>query len=171
MTSRTIAAIMKLTVIPWYAEGLKFTCTACGDCCTGGHGFVWLLPVEIDRMAEHLNLSRTAFLRKHCRVVDGKVSLKERRNAKGEYDCIFLKNVNPARPETRGCSIYPVRPTQCRTFPFWPENLTSKRAWSQAAKICPGMNRGAVYSRDRIEELRDAQDWPANPPTSKSVTR
>jgi Fe-S-cluster containining protein len=157
---------MNLPVLqPWYADGLKFTCTACGDCCTGGHGFVWLLDAEIDRMAAHLGLSRAGFLKRHCRTVEGKISLNERRNAKGEYDCIFLKP-HPDNPAARGCSIYPVRPTQCRTFPFWPENLTSKTAWVRAARGCPGMNRGKSYSRKRIEELRDAEDWPDNPPTS-----
>ena len=27
------------------------------------------------------------------------------------------------------CSIYRARPAQCRTWPFWPENLLSKRDW------------------------------------------
>ena len=40
---------MKLPVLekssdtsPWYAEGLKFTCSQCGNCCTGGPGYVWI---------------------------------------------------------------------------------------------------------------------------------
>jgi hypothetical protein len=53
---------MKLDVIPpkepWYADGLSFTCTCCGNCCTGGPGFVWMDDQEIDRLAEHLRLSR-----------------------------------------------------------------------------------------------------------------
>ena len=31
-----------------------------------------------------------------------------------------------------------MRPTQCRTWPFWPENLRNNRAWHSAAKTCPG---------------------------------
>ena len=27
---------------PWYADGLPFTCTQCGDCCTGDPGYVWV---------------------------------------------------------------------------------------------------------------------------------
>src|SRR5688500_1701558 len=45
---------MKLTVLneadtdaPWFADGLSFTCTACGNCCTGGPGFVWITKEEI----------------------------------------------------------------------------------------------------------------------------
>jgi len=38
---------MKLNVVrsedrPWYADGLSFTCTCSGNCCTGGPGFVWM---------------------------------------------------------------------------------------------------------------------------------
>jgi Fe-S-cluster containining protein len=162
---------MQLPVLkqPWYADGLRFTCTASGDCCTGGNGFVWLADVEIDRIAAHLNLSRKTFLKRHCRTVDGKTSLNERCNAKGQWDCTFLTNPPAdatAAPCARGCSIYPVRPTQCRTWPFWPENLTSRKAWNQAAKGCRGMNHGTPYPRERIESLRDATDWPDNPPSS-----
>ena len=39
---------------PWYAGGLRFTCTGCGDCCTGAPGYVWVNQQEIDAlMAEH----------------------------------------------------------------------------------------------------------------------
>ena len=42
----------------------------------------------------------------------------------------------------RQCSVYEVRPLQCRTWPFWPENLWSKKTWDHAAKRCHGMNAG-----------------------------
>ncbi|MFM1805538.1 MAG: hypothetical protein RL136_2417, partial [Planctomycetota bacterium] len=29
---------------PWYAEGLRFECTQCGNCCSGGPGAVWFTP-------------------------------------------------------------------------------------------------------------------------------
>ena len=35
----------------WYKDGLAFTCTQCGNCCTGGPGYVWLSDAEIDRFA------------------------------------------------------------------------------------------------------------------------
>jgi len=34
---------------------------------------------------------------------------------------VFLKD--------KQCTVYPVRPAQCRTFPWWKENLSSKEAW------------------------------------------
>ena len=38
----------------------------------------------------------------------------------------------------RACTVYPVRPLQCRTWPFWPENLSSKQSWDHAASAVMG---------------------------------
>ena len=164
----------------WYADGLKFTCSQCGNCCTGGPGFVWISREEIGRLAEFLGLTPQDTVEKYCRRVNGQFSLKEFRNARGEYDCVFLKEQKVARPPggagghdeavtltRRGCSIYPVRPLQCRTWPFWDSNLASRSAWDRAAQRCHGMNHGRRhFTREQMEALRDAKDWPDNPPTS-----
>ena len=160
---------------PWYANGLNFTCTQCGNCCTGPPGYVWISREEIDRLADYLKVTAADVVRTYCRRVDGKYSLKEHRNARGEYDCIFLKTV-PAKPNAdgtvsqarRGCSIYPVRPLQCRTWPFWAENLRTPEAWKRSSRRCHGMDAGdRHFTREQAEALRDAKDWPDNPPTSK----
>ena len=165
---------------PWYAGGLTFTCSQCGNCCTGGPGFVWISRQEIVRLAEFLRLTPPQVVERYCRRVDGKFSLKESRNSRGEYDCVFLKEEKVERPARgsggndaavtltrRGCTIYPVRPLQCRTWPFWDSNLMSRAAWDRAAQRCHGMNHGRrVFTREQMEALRDATDWPENPPTS-----
>src|SRR5258706_2955612 len=165
---------MKLNVIPpqspWYADGLAFTCTCCGNCCTGVPGFVWMSDEEITRLAEHLGLSRDETLKKYCRKIGQRVSLKEKLSPQGNYDCIFLEET-PAKSgkiplRSRVSGIYAVRPLQCRTWPFWAGNLASKENWDEAAKRCPGMNEGRHYTQERIEALRDAPDWPDRPPTS-----
>jgi Fe-S-cluster containining protein len=169
---------MKLEVLetsqPWYAEGLKFTCTQCGNCCTGGPGYVWISDEEIDRLAGHLKMPREQVLEKYCRTIGGQISLKERRTPQGLYDCVFLNEIKvgggQGKPPQvkRVCGIYEVRPLQCRTWPFWDGNLASKENWDEAAQRCHGMNRGPrQFSRERIESLRDAKDWPENPPSSK----
>jgi hypothetical protein len=181
---------MKLDVVqprsapePWYAAGLKFTCSQCGNCCTGGPGFVWISREEIARLAEFLRLTPQQVVEKYCRKVDGQFSLKEFRNARGEYDCVFLTEEKVRRPAgpaaaapgsddqvtltRRGCSIYSVRPLQCRTWPFWDGNLASKESWDRAAQRCHGMNHGhRTFTQEKMEALRDAKDWPDNPPTS-----
>src|SRR6476660_8667816 len=117
---------MKLDVIePWYGDGLKFTCSTCGNCCTGGPGFVFISKEEIGRLAGHLGLTVYEVVERYCRKIDGQFSLVERRNARGEYDCIFLKEIPPemgnegqVRQTRRVCGVYEARPLQCRTWPF-----------------------------------------------------
>jgi Fe-S-cluster containining protein len=176
---------MKLNVVqqdegsqPWYAEGLKFTCSQCGNCCTGGPGFVWISREEIVRLAEFLKITPEETVEKYCRKFDGRFSLRERRTREGMYDCIFLKEQDVPTPAGGGdgksvplrrkmCSIYSVRPLQCRTWPFWRENLASEESWNRAGQRCHGMSHGnRTFTRVELEAVRDSKDWPQNPPTS-----
>jgi len=116
----------------WYREGLPFKCTGCGQCCTGSPGYVWVTEEEIVEMAKALDISVEEFAKKYCRLVDGKISLKEDPQ---NFDCVFLKD--------KKCMLYNARPKQCRTFPFWRENLSSKEAWEETAKHCEGIQKDA----------------------------
>lgn len=141
----------------WYAEGLRFTCTQCGNCCTGPPGYVWFDDQEGEQIADHLGLDVATFRKKFAHRTFGRWSLKEHKNERGEYDCIFLTASGDGK---RTCSIYPVRPTQCRTWPFWPENLMFPENWKQAAQRCPGMakgreGQGKLYPIDQIRIIRD----------------
>jgi len=115
---------------PWYKEGLKFACTECGKCCTGEPGYVWVSDAEIEEMANFLKLTVKEFTQRYIREVNGARSLIEFPKT---YDCIFLEGGNK-------CKVYGARPKQCRTFPFWEENLESKQAWEKAARRCEGIN-------------------------------
>jgi Fe-S-cluster containining protein len=171
---------MKLNVLPeksqaWYADGLRFTCTQCGNCCTGEPGYIWISIEEVQRLGAHLKTSPQEIIDRYCRKIDGKLSLRERRNSRGEHDCIFLEEQRVAQrlPDgqhvtqtRRVCTIYPARPLQCRTWPFWSENLQDESRWKRAARRCPGMNSGKSYTFEQIVALRDARDWPHEPPTS-----
>ncbi len=171
---------MKLNVVsstqPWFAEGLNFTCSQCGNCCTGAPGYVYLTREELRRLAEFLKLSIPETMEKYCRRVGSRISLKEKRGP-GGWDCIFLKEIQAtSRPDgadqditytKRVCTVYYVRPLQCRTWPFWDGNLASRAAWEHASKRCPGIDQGdRHFTRQQIEALRDATDWPERPPTS-----
>ena len=90
-------------------------------------------------MADHLGLDVDAFRRAYAKREHGRWTLQEIRTGRGEYDCVFLRRDEQGKAL---CSIYAVRPTQCRTWPFWSENLRSQRAWRAAAKTCPGIERG-----------------------------
>lgn len=114
---------------PWYSEGLRFKCTECGQCCTGAPGYAWVTDKEIEAIAAYLKMTVKDFSKKYLRYVNGRYSLLEK---KVSFDCIFLKD--------KKCQIYPVRPSQCRTFPWWVYNLSSPEAWEEAAKHCEGIN-------------------------------
>ena len=109
--------------VRWYASGLRFECTGCGDCCTGGDGYVWVGIEEIVALARHRSLSLDEFGRCYLRRVGQRYALRERVPG---GDCVFLRDKN--------CSVYEARPRQCATFPFWPGHLQSPSAWAAAAR-------------------------------------
>ena len=126
---------------PWYVAGLAFECLQCGRCCAGpDEGYVWASDEEIAAVANYLNLSEKEFRRQYVRRVGLRHSFVENRK---NHDCVFLAD--------DGCTIYPVRPTQCRTWPFWKSNIASQDDWSQAAVRCPGVNRGELHQVDKIQ--------------------
>ncbi len=131
---------------PWYREGLLFTCTRCGNCCTGFSGTVEVNDAEVAALAVRLEVSEERFRREYTRTMStGFVSLREKPN----YDCVFWA-------KDHGCLVYEDRPTQCRTWPFWKGNVVSRRAWAKAARHCPGMGTGRLYTIDEIEERAEA---------------
>lgn len=125
---------------PWFREGLAFTCTKCGACCTGQPGYVWVNAEEIARLAEFRGMSVEDFGRQFVRQVGDQYSLIERPGG----DCIFWDR-------KVGCTVYQARPIQCQTWPFWPENIATKDNWEYVTKICPGSGEGQVFS---VEEIR-----------------
>ncbi|GIX03670.1 MAG: zinc/iron-chelating domain-containing protein [Planctomycetaceae bacterium] len=125
----------------WYAPGLCFSCTQCGNCCTGAPGVVWVSDEELRNIAEFLGESYGTVFHMHTRCVDGRRSLREYPNG----DCIYFDG------RTRRCKIYPVRPTQCRTWPFWPSHLHSPQTWAEVQQTCPGAGRGTFHSVSEIQ--------------------
>ncbi|MEQ9406728.1 MAG: YkgJ family cysteine cluster protein [Fuerstiella sp.] len=133
---------------PWYQDGLQFTCSQCGDCCTGAPGVVWLDDAEIQEIADYLDKPVGEIRLFHTRVVRGRVSLREFQNG----DCTFFD------PEKRHCRVYPVRPMQCRTWPFWKSNISSEEKWNQVCETCPGAGQGAFFSLEEVEARAAAVD-------------
>jgi Fe-S-cluster containining protein len=128
--------------LPWFRDGLSFECTRCGACCTGAPGYVWVDAEEIARLAEHLHQTIEQFTKRYIRRVGDRFSLIERPGG----DCIFWD-------KKAGCTVYPARPVQCRTWPFWPENLESPEDWTRVKRVCPGSGQGRWFS---LEEIREA---------------
>ena len=105
-------------------------------------------------MAARMGISSSQFYAEYTRDAGSGVrQLKEVQTAHG-LDCILLKRgADGAGPGK--CSVYSDRPTQCKTFPFWPENLESPEAWAEAKRDvpCPGMNEGTLHTIDEITAI------------------
>jgi Fe-S-cluster containining protein len=141
----------------WYVGGLHFGCQGCGRCCSGpAEGYIWVVRREIELIAEHLGITPGELRRRYLRRVGLRTTIVEHRVTK---DCIFLRQTDAG---TR-CAIYPVRPSQCRSWPFWPENLYDADAWNQAGTRCPGINQGRGYSCGEIERIGRNSRWWENP--------
>lgn len=132
---------------PWYVAGLAFECTQCGRCCAGPEeGYVWITDDEIVTIANTLHITPEQMRSRFCRQVHNRCTIVEQRPSN---DCAFLRTDDQGR---RGCSIYSVRPRQCRTWPFWASNLGGPHSWALAGDRCPGINRGRLFSVDEIRE-------------------
>jgi Fe-S-cluster containining protein len=137
----------------WYIAGLHFECLECGNCCSGpGEGYIWVTRPEIEFIADFLKMSIEEVRQKYLKRLGLRTSIIEHATTK---DCIFLQDVDGQKK----CMIYSVRPSQCRSWPFWSENLTSPNAWNEVARKCPGINRGRLYSYDEIQKIRKNQKW------------
>ena len=134
---------------PWYAAGLHFECVEFGNCCRshGDYEYVYLADFDVDAISQYLGLSRFDFLTRFCAAEDGWTYLRNQGSA-----CVFL--------EKGRCEIYPVRPKQCSTWPFWTENL-EQEVWEGAVTACcPGIGQGRRYTAEEISGIaRERDDW------------
>jgi len=138
----------------WYHKGLRFKCTQCGNCCRnhGDYAYVYLTEGDLGAITKYLGLERPAFLERYCVREEGWAVLRMDQPA-----CPFLG-------EDNRCAIYPVRPKQCATWPFWEENL--KRAtWRGPVKeCCPGIDQGDLVPADEVDRIaRETEEVYADP--------
>ena len=146
--------------LPWFSKGLSFSCSMCGNCCSGSSGSVRFSDNEALEMASQMKLSVEDFYLKYTRR-RGRGSrsyfeLKEVRRDNGDMDCVFLDREKIAGKAI--CSLYGARPGQCRTWPFWPELLESKETWSNAKfgpEGCAGIGKGIIVPYEEIIRQRD----------------
>lgn len=93
-------------------------------------------------MLEYLKLKKNDFIEKYCRWIslqNGReyLSLTEKKN----YDCIFWN---------KGCTIYNVRPLQCKNFPFWHYALDSFGAWKALVSDCKAFIKIAKFEKNTV---------------------
>lgn len=145
----------KFTGKEWWRQGVRFECTGSGKCCTshGEFGFVYLSLEDRQRFAKHFKISTSTFTRRYCEKTGGIWHLKE--DPKNP-DCMFL--------DGKRCGAYEGRPTQCRTWPFWPEVMNAKSWAKDVAAFCPGVGKGSLIPAESIErqlkeQIRSEEGW------------
>ena len=126
-----------------YSKGMRFQCQKSSNCCVsrGSYGFVYLSKKDILRLSIYTDLSIKDFIKLYCEKTYGFVHFKERRK---NSECQFL--------EKKRCSIYKARPTQCRTWPFWSENMKTKIWNEEIQSFCPGIGKGKIIQQSQIEK-------------------
>jgi len=137
----------------WYVSGLHFGCQQCGACCSGpAEGYIWVTKPEIELIEDFLKITVGQLRREYLRRVGLRTTIIEQAGTK---DCIFLQEAD----SRKRCMIYRVRPSQCRSWPFWESNLASPGSWNQAAQKCSGINRGRHYSFEEIQKIKSEKKW------------
>jgi hypothetical protein len=131
----------------FFDDGLRFECQRCGDCCTGASGTIYVAEDEIAPIAAALNVTPSELIRRWCYPFRDSFSLREQEDGRC---CLY----------DQGCTIYPVRPRQCSTWPFWFDIMRSETRWQKAGRSCPGIGRGRLHSREEIL-CRIAASYPA----------
>jgi Fe-S-cluster containining protein len=132
---------------------MRFACQkGCTKCCARG-GFVYLTESDLKRAADYLGMTPAEFENRYV-IRYGRV-LRLRRPPRGQDHCQFLT--------PHGCSIHSVKPTQCRTYPFWPSLVESRAIWAIEGNFCPGIGKGALVQIKTARQI--ASELPRAFPT------
>ncbi|NQZ00320.1 MAG: YkgJ family cysteine cluster protein [Bdellovibrionales bacterium] len=127
----------------FFDKPFRFECQGSGKCCVsrGEYGHVYLTLQDRKDMAKAMGIPTASFTKTHCTNDDGVYRLKD--NADGP-ECRFLNS-------KKQCDVYEGRPTQCRTWPFWPENMNAKTWTKEIATFCPGVGKGRVVPKESVK--------------------
>lgn len=130
----------------FYRDGIRFECQGSGQCsghCCRNRGeymYVYLKLKDRRRLAAEFGLKTLSFTKRFTEKTDGYFHLKQFDEA-----CPFLKNGR--------CSVYEARPTQCRTWPFWPDNMKTSVWKKHVVPYCPGAGRGRLHTATEIDAI------------------
>ena len=126
-------------------EALRFECQpGCIKCCDQD-GLVYLSEDDIKGAAQYVGLGAAEFENRYVY----RTARQRRFRKPADKQCPFL--------EAGGCSIHPAKPTQCRTFPFWPEIVKNKRTWKKTGEFCPGIGKGELIQISSVLKVAEEQ--------------
>ena len=147
--------------------GLAFSCTGCSKCCRMD-GDVWLAPEETAAISKFLGMDEGKFEELYARnattstlgrgekwlcLVRGGSNESSSLGLEGGLSsgCVFLDPFGQ-------CSIYPVRPVQCRTYPFWPSLLEDRETWESEA-VLPDDEPLPILNPKVVELEAEGESW------------
>lgn len=109
---------------------------------------MFLSEADLVALAAERGLERAEFLERHCSLHGGRLTLRS----------------DLARCEFQGadgsCTVYAARPEQCRSWPFWRENLVRETWEREVAPLCPGVGQGRLHDAAEIEAIaRHDEQW------------
>jgi Fe-S-cluster containining protein len=110
---------------------------------------VYITEDDLKRAAKFVGKTTRAFEKKYVYRTAHQLRFRKPR----DKQCPFLITEG----EGRGCSIHPAKPTQCRTFPFWPELVGDPGAWKGAQNYCPGIGKGELIQIGTAMEMTEEQ--------------
>jgi Fe-S-cluster containining protein len=124
---------------------LRFECQPGCTACCDQDGMVYLTEDDLKKAAKFVGMTANAFEQKYVYRTTNTLRFRKPR----QKQCPFL--------ESHGCSIHPAKPTQCRTFPFWPELVENRLAWAGAKRYCPGIGKGPLIQIGTAMEIAEEQ--------------
>ena len=155
----------------FFDKGIRFECRQCGACCTGSPGTIYVDKSEVSAIAKFLKIPVVNLKEKYLYPFKNSYSIREHSERQGPQPngatapvsknnfckkntilqvcstdgrCFFYED---------GCRIYPVRPGQCSSYPFWFINLRSEKKWHSVSEECRGIGQGRLYSKKKILEI------------------
>lgn len=104
-----------------------FSCRRCGRCCEG-FGGTYVSDTDIIRISTYISADPDTFATSYCEKAGSRPVLTRGPDGK----CIFFD-------AEKQCTIHPVKPRMCRTWPFIETLVTNPENWDAMASACPGM--------------------------------
>ena len=125
----------------WKKENIRFECQSdCFKCCLQP-GVIYFSAEDIRRVSKYMELAPEKLQAGYLKKEGGQWLI----NVEADTPCPFLSR--------QGCVIHKAKPEQCRTYPFWRENLSSKTQWKSAAEFCPGIGLGPMIPPETIKDV------------------
>lgn len=142
---------------------MNFQCqeSCAGKCCKvnwdGQAHFVFLTKHDRIRLSAHLQKPIVLF------ASYGEFARTRFTNQKSRQWFLNLDNGKCPFLKEGKCGVYEARPIQCRTFPFWPENVATPTRWKMLEEFCPGINKGYEVTHQFLDLQIKADKELCNP--------